>query len=268
MPDSVCQKCGSSVSPSDKFCGVCGEPLKKAGGNVCSSCGQSNSAGAQYCESCGAALKADPAAPAQKAPKAAAKPAGAPAPLRSFQSGKFVAGLAVGIALVVIVAIFVRNNSQPKAPDAPPSATEEVRALQAELEQNPKNDKALLRLGNLYYDAKEYPRAIMLYTRYLEITPSDADVRVDLGTSYFELAMGDSTRRTEYFAEASKEMQKALTYAPKHQLACFNLGMVSLHSGDMVKANEWFRKCVEINPTSEAGQRAQQLINQFNHPPS
>jgi predicted TPR repeat methyltransferase len=80
--------------------------------------------------------------------------------------------------------------------------------------------------------------------------------------------MADSEHRDQYFGEASREMQKALTYAPKHQLACFNLGMVSLHSGDMTKAREWFGKCVEINPTSESGQRAQQLINQFNHPPS
>jgi tetratricopeptide (TPR) repeat protein len=117
-------------------------------------------------------------------------------------------------------------------------------------------------LANRLHDARAFPGAVSMYERYLKLNPSNPDARVDLGISYFELALGDSLRREEYFGLARKEMQQALQYAPSHQLAHFNLGIVSLHTGDMMGANEWFRKCVKIDPNSEIGKKAQTLINQ------
>jgi lipoprotein NlpI len=57
-------------------------------------------------------------------------------------------------------------------------------------------------------------------------------------------------------------MQKAISYAPKHQLAYFNLGIVTLQGGDMQGSQEWFAKCIAIDSTTESARRAQQLMQQ------
>ena len=194
------------------------------------------------------------------------------APLSFLQSWKVTAG--VGVFLVATLIILRLNSPGESAvPGMPPEhegLVNEIKSLQQAVEANPKNSDALLRLGNIYYDQRMFPRAIMMYERYLELNASDPNARVDLGVSYFELALQDSVRRDAYFASAKKEIEAALKYAPKHQLAFYNLGMVNLHTGDLEKAADWFNKCYAVDSTTEAGQRAHQLVK--NHvtaiPPS
>jgi len=138
----------------------------------------------------------------------------------------------------------------------------EIDALQKTVDANPRDEQAVLRLANLLHDVRFYPRAIMMYKHYLELQPANADARVDLGTSYFEMSFQDSTQVPQYLDSARSAMAQALTYQPKHQLACFNLGIVSFHTGDMKEAMGWFSKCVAIDSTSETGRRALQFINQ------
>jgi Tfp pilus assembly protein PilF len=97
------------------------------------------------------------------------------------------------------------------------------------------------------------PRAIDTYNKYLHLKPADADARVDLGICYYE--SGDSPT-------ALKEMQTALTYDPKHQMALFNLGIVTLNQGNLAQSNEWFKKAIAVNPNTQVGQRAQQILTQ------
>jgi tetratricopeptide (TPR) repeat protein len=192
-------------------------------------------------------------------------------PLKQFQSWKVTAAL--GVLLVATLVITRFTGQKPGVANMPPDHAEMVKTIETfekQIKENPNDATALLQLANIYYDQKLFPRAIMMYDRYLVITPSNSDARVDLGTSYFQLALTDSTHRQEYFASAKSEMEKALKYTPNHQLACFNLAMVNLHTGDMEKATEWFKKCASIDSTSETGKRAQELIKQqsINHPPS
>ena len=194
------------------------------------------------------------------------------APFSFLQSWKLTAG--VGILLVATL-IFLRFNRQEGSSSAPmppqhEGLVKEIQSLQKALDADPKNAVALVKLGNIYYNQRMFPRAIMMYEQYLELNASDPNARVDLGVSYFELALQDSIRRGEYFDNAKKEIETALKYAPKHQLAYYNLGMLNLHTGDIEKATEWFTKCYGVDSTTEAGQRAHQLIK--NHvtanPPS
>jgi Tfp pilus assembly protein PilF len=55
-------------------------------------------------------------------------------------------------------------------------------------------------------------------------------------------------------------MEIALQYQPKHQLAHLNLGIVNLTAGNVDESKEWFRKAIEIDPNSQAGKRAQELL--------
>jgi len=75
----------------------------------------------------------------------------------------------------------------------------------------------LTNIGNLYYDAQQYPTAIDYYERTLKAKPSDAAVRTDMATAYWYMRNADT---------AIAEFNKALTYAPNNPNTLFNLGLV------------------------------------------
>jgi membrane protease subunit (stomatin/prohibitin family) len=52
---AVCPHCHSQISPTSKFCGVCGNPVVLATAH-CPSCGADIPAGAQFCSACGKKL--------------------------------------------------------------------------------------------------------------------------------------------------------------------------------------------------------------------
>jgi len=131
----------------------------------------------------------------------------------------------------------------------------EILALEKDVASRP-NDMALtLQLANFLHDGLLYEKAIPYYKIVLAKNPSDANARVDLGICYKEIGN---------FSEAKKEMKEAMKYVPQHLHANFNLGIVCLSEGNTHEANEWFRKTVALDPTSEVGKRAQQLLTQHN----
>ena len=87
------------------------------------------------------------------------------------------------------------------------------------------------------------------------MNPNDANARVDMGICYKELGN---------FTEAENAMKTALHYVPNHLNAHFNLGIVYLSEGNLQESNKWFKRTVALDPTSEAGKRAQQLLTQHN----
>jgi cytochrome c-type biogenesis protein CcmH/NrfG len=118
--------------------------------------------------------------------------------------------------------------SAPGAPDGPaPEAPDpgqlkqmadiQAAPLLAQLKSEPANPSLLASVGNLYYDAQQYPTAVDYYARALKIRPADAAVRTDMGTAFW--FMGDSDR-------AIAEFNRALTYAPDNPNTLFNLGLV------------------------------------------
>ena len=169
------------------------------------------------------------------------------------------------IVIAVLVAIGVFRNP-PKdltkqeesqgtstGPAISPTLVSDIEGLQKNVDSNPQDSGALLKLANALHDAKFMPRAIGTYKKYLALKPSDPDARVDLGICYFE--SGDSPA-------ALKEMEAALKYDPKHQMAMFNLGIVTLNQGNLPLSNDWFKKAVAVNPNTQIGQRAQQILSQ------
>lgn len=131
----------------------------------------------------------------------------------------------------------------------------EIQALEKDVASHPNDMTRTLQLANLLHDGLLYERAIPYYKMFLAKNPGDANAHVDLGICYKELGN---------FSEAKKEMKEALKYVPKHLHANFNLGIVCLSEGNPHEANEWFRKTVALDPTSEVGKRAQQLLTQHN----
>ncbi|MBK6915231.1 MAG: tetratricopeptide repeat protein [Ignavibacteriales bacterium] len=110
----------------------------------------------------------------------------------------------------------------------------------------------MLQLAHLKNDSGFYDKAIIDYTHYLEVNPSDADARIDMGVCYYNL---------QNYPKAIEEMEKALTYQPTHQIAHLNLGVVTMASGNIEAAKQWLEKAVKLNPNTDAGKRAQELLS-------
>ena len=127
-----------------------------------------------------------------------------------------------------------------------------INDLEAKIKQNPEDYKSLLELAHLKNDSGLFEAAIQNYKTYLDKNPKDADARVDMGVCYFNL---------QDYPNAIKEMETALTYVPNHQIAHLNLGVVNLSAGNIEKSKEWLKKAYDLNPTSDVGKRAEQLLN-------
>ena len=127
-----------------------------------------------------------------------------------------------------------------------------INDLEAKINSNPEDYKSILELAHLKNDSGLFEAAIVNYKTYLDNNPKDADARVDMGVCYFNL---------QDFPNAIKEMETALKYVPNHQIAHLNLGVVNLSAGNIEKSKEWLKKAYDLNPTSEVGKKAEQLLN-------
>ncbi|MBK7630576.1 MAG: tetratricopeptide repeat protein [Ignavibacteriales bacterium] len=127
-----------------------------------------------------------------------------------------------------------------------------INDLEAKIKANTEDYKSLLELAHLKNDSGLFEAAIQNYKTYLDKNPEDSDARVDMGVCYFNL---------RDFTNAIKEMETALKYVPNHQIAQLNLGVVNLSAGNIEKSKEWLKKAYDLNPTSEVGKKAEQLLN-------
>jgi len=128
---------------------------------------------------------------------------------------------------------------------------EEINELEKKVNANPDDLESALHLAHLLQDSGMFERAISNYKKYLVKHPENADARVDMAICFYN--MGDNTT-------AISEMEAALKYQPKHQIAHLNLGIVNLTAKNIEASKEWFRKTAELDPNSEAGKRAQELL--------
>jgi len=178
-----------------------------------------------------------------------------------------LAGIAAGWAIRGTHAATAKKGNVISAPPAPPvnSAAQpptpaQMRAMadsQAapqilKLKSDPKNLDLLTSVGNVYYDAQQYPVAIDYYTRALQVNPSDAAVRTDMATAYWYTGNAD---------KAIEEFNQALIYAPNNANTLFNLGLVKWqgkHDGAGA-IGDW-NKLLATNPSYEAKDKVQQML--------
>ncbi len=117
---------------------------------------------------------------------------------------------------------------------------EEIKSLKTAIEKNPKDAASLIRLANMYHDARKFEEAVQFYKRGLEVTPKDVDARTDMGICLYEMGMAD---------DAIAQFRTSLSYDSRHWQTWLNLGIVALSSKNDVKtATDAFSKVEEINP--------------------
>lgn len=126
--------------------------------------------------------------------------------------------------------------------------------LLARLQSDPANPDLLTSIGNLYYDAQQYPAAIDYYGRALTVRPTDASVRTDMATAYWYLGNAD---------RALAEFDKALNYAPNNPNTLFNRGLVRWRGKkDAAGAIADWQNLLATNPNYAEKDKVQQLLNE------
>ncbi len=120
------------------------------------------------------------------------------------------------------------------------------------LNKDPNDYDSLVKLGNVYYDAKQFPNAIAYYERALAIHPENPDVRTDMATAYWYSGNAD---------KAIEAMQVSLKYRPGHPQTLFNLGWVKWQGkGDPKGAVEAWETLLKANPNYPQKAQVEQYI--------
>jgi tetratricopeptide (TPR) repeat protein len=153
-----------------------------------------------------------------------------------------------------VPANFGMAGELPSAQELKQAADSQARPLVEQLKADPKNAGLLARIGNLYYDAKQYPVAIDYYERSLKSQPADTSVRTDLGTAYWYNGDADT---------AISQFNKALTYEPAKADTLFNLGVVKWEGKkDAQGAVAAWQKLLDSNPGYQNRDQVLQLMAQ------
>jgi cytochrome c-type biogenesis protein CcmH/NrfG len=149
------------------------------------------------------------------------------------------------------------TNAQPAAQAPDPArlkqmADQQAAPLLSKLNADPNNPDLMISVGNVYYDAQQYPAAVDYYSRALRSRPSDAAVRTDMATAYWYMGNADL---------AIAEFNKALTYAPNNANTLFNLGLVKWQGKhDAAGAIADWKKLLAADPNYEAKDKVEQML--------
>lgn len=135
------------------------------------------------------------------------------------------------------------STAQPSPAQMKHMADKQAEPLLAKLQSDPNNPDLLASVGNIYYDAQQFPTAIEYYQRTLKVKPTNASVRTDMATAYWYTGNADT---------AIAEFNKALADEPNKPNALFNLGVVEWQGKmDIDAALATWQKLLDANPDYE-----------------
>ncbi|MEW5806708.1 MAG: tetratricopeptide repeat protein [Acidobacteriota bacterium] len=120
---------------------------------------------------------------------------------------------------------------------------QEIESLKKLLQQDPSNYAALVRLGNLYFDAVKFPQAIEYYAKAIAIKDDDPNVFTDLGICYRNT--GDPRKAIEFFEKANQK-------DPSHWQSLYNIIIVAMNdTSDLTAAESALQRLERIKPDVE-----------------
>lgn len=116
-----------------------------------------------------------------------------------------------------------------------------VEAYQKALEIDPQCLGALVNLGTIHYQGREFKKAESYYRKALEIEPEYALAHFNLGNLFDE--RGD-------YAEAYHHYAVALRISPSYSDAHYNLALLCQRTGQTMKAVRHWRTYLKLDPSS------------------
>lgn len=124
-----------------------------------------------------------------------------------------------------------------------------------------KDFDVLVALGNAHFDigfAKKevagFAKAREVYVKALALKPTDADVRTDIGISYYVQEPADLTK-------AAAELEAVSKANPRHDRSMQFLAQVYLQQNKIAQAETLVAKIKELNPSSQS---LKELTSQIN----
>jgi cytochrome c-type biogenesis protein CcmH/NrfG len=146
------------------------------------------------------------------------------------------------------------GTQMPSPAEMQKMADTQAAPLVENLKADPNNVGLLESIGNVYYDAQQYPAAIDYYQRALKVEPANAGVRTDMATAIWYTGNADA---------AIAEFQKSLSYEPNKSNTLFNLGIVEWQGKmDIDKAVATWQKLLDSNPNYEGKDKVLELMAQ------
>jgi cytochrome c-type biogenesis protein CcmH/NrfG len=134
------------------------------------------------------------------------------------------------------------------ASQAVPIDPARVQALEAAAKQNPDDTQSRVQLGNMFFDAEQYPQAIGWYEQALALNPKDTNVSTDLGVAYYYTNQAD---------RALAQFDRSLKNDPTHIKTLLNVGIVrAFGKQDLAGAAQAWEQVAKLAPNSPEGQAA------------
>jgi len=121
-------------------------------------------------------------------------------------------------------------------------AAEVIEAYEKAIELDPASAGALVNLGTVYFNARNFVLAEQYYTQATETDPEYALARFDLGNLYDE--RGDRTRALEQYLAA-------LTISPNYADAHYNIALLYQGANQPMKAARHWMAYLKLDPSSE-----------------
>ncbi len=286
---NYCAECGFKIEGEFKFCPNCGSKIYSGNTSfsktetesvdlvICKNCGEKNPKENVECYSCGVPLGGNKIKKQGRPKQEVKKNDRKKSTSENFSNNKSVIKeekvldnkkILIISSAIVVVFIFAlvasgvfdsgvqENVSQMSNQSSNSSVNlanlEEITQLENKVSADPDDLESTLHLAHLQQDAGLSEKAIINYKKYLTKFPKNADARVDMAICFYNL--GDYTT-------AISEMETAIKYQPKHQIAYLNLGIVNLAAQNLEVSKDWFKKTAELDPNTEAGKRAQELLS-------
>ena len=146
----------------------------------------------------------------------------------------------------------------PSMEDMKRMADKKAEPLLAKLKAEPTNATLLNQVGMVYRSAHQFKEAQQYFEQSLQADPKNADVRADMAACmYYE---GDVDG-------ALAQLDKALTYNPKHPGALMNIGLIRWQAKhDVPGAVASWEKLLKLNPDFPQKAQVQQMINDARGP--
>ncbi len=139
--------------------------------------------------------------------------------------------------------------------NAPVAFNEVLQELKTLVEKDPNNAELHSRLGDVYFDMKDFNSAVLSYKKALSINPSDVDAYNDLALSYHYL---DNT------AEGLAYVNQGIEKNPGYQRIWLTKGfLMAFGVGSSEEAEAALQKAYELDPTTPVGQAAKAYLEEL-----
>ncbi len=172
----------------------------------------------------------------------------------------FLLGLLVGARFISASATASVTQNQKEQQVAasglePAEITARIKELELLVDKEPMNLRALIELGNKYFDSNQAQKAVQTYSKALAIEPNNANVLTDQGVML---------RALGFFDRALANFEKANKVDPNHFQSLYNIGIVyAVDLKKPEKAREVFESLLKHDQTSSLAQQAREMLKQL-----